>query len=137
MFWMWKVIFFLGMIIPFHFHTHLFILFSYLFTNLHDLSLSNLHLTTYNLHPYYIYKYTFLTHIFTSYNSKRIDSYFLPSFPILSSSLFSLPYTLRLFISSLNPTLTESPFSSSHLCFIFPFLFSYFVQIYTLLISNK
>ena len=58
-FWMWKVVFFLGMVIPFPIHTHLFILFSHLFTNpytpFHYL------LYSYLLHPYYIYKYTLLT----------------------------------------------------------------------------
>ena len=73
-FWMWKVVFFLGLIIPFQIYTHLFILFSYLFTNLHDLSLSNLHLITYNLHPYYIYKYTLLTTLFSIYSLLTIPN---------------------------------------------------------------
>ena len=116
--------------------SQLFILFFYLFTNLHDLSLSTLHLITYNLHPYHIYKYTLLTiyfpYIHFSQNFKRICTYLhsLLLFLILSSSLFSLPYTLKPFISSLNPTPNRL---TLFLLLIFLFFYSYSLIVY---ISN-
>ena len=128
------------MIIPFQIHTHLFILFSYLFTNLHDLSLSNLHLITYNLHSYYLYKYTLWLPISLIIHSHTFCVSFIPlytSFLLLTFS-FYIPFITYIFYY-LFPllALTEQPLCFYHLCFIFPFLFSYFLHIFTSLNSNQ
>ena len=109
------------MIIPFQDHTHLFIFFSfYLFTNVHDLSLSNLHLITYNLHPYHIYKYKLLTTYFQYIHS------FLFQMKIHHFLFFHLLYSLFLIYLNLHflpkPNPNRITFSSSHSLFCFSIL---------------
>ena len=113
---------------PFHISTHTFSLTSY--TTFHY------HLYPYILHPYNLYKYTLLTIYFPYIHFSQMPNEFAYiysqiSFLILSSFLFSLPYTLRLFISSPNPTLTESPFS------FFSFFVLFFLLFGRLFISKR